>query len=189
MKKFAKALQEVSKLSSTFHLPPSSAVVKNVWSCTSTHPMFLHCVNRDSFLLCVNFSSLYLFWSFPHRAFSQSTTSSVGTKISDCLYIYIHSLSLSIYLYSFSLCLYIYVHSLSLSLYVYSFSLCLYIYVHSLSLSLSLYIYVHSLYIYTGLFISPSGISELDRATAKTDTAERSIWIGREALPSFFFLY
>jgi len=30
---------------------------------------------------------------------------------------------------------------------------------------------------YTGLFISPSGISELDCATTKTDTAERSISI------------
>ena len=29
--------------------------------------------------------------------------------------------------------------------------------------------------LYTGLFISPSGISELDCATTKTDTAERSI--------------
>jgi hypothetical protein len=28
---------------------------------------------------------------------------------------------------------------------------------------------------YTGFFISPSGISELDCATTKTDTAERSI--------------
>ena len=28
---------------------------------------------------------------------------------------------------------------------------------------------------YTGLFISPSGIFELDCATTKTDTAERSI--------------
>ena len=35
---------------------------------------------------------------------------------------------------------------------------------------------------YTGLFISPSGISELDCATTKTDTAERSISIGRESL-------
>ena len=34
----------------------------------------------------------------------------------------------------------------------------------------------------TGLFISPSGISELDCATTKTDTAERSISIGRESL-------
>ena len=33
----------------------------------------------------------------------------------------------------------------------------------------------------TGLFISPSGISELDCATTKTDTAERSISIGRES--------
>ena len=39
---------------------------------------------------------------------------------------------------------------------------------------------------YTGLFISPSGISELDCATTKTDTAERSISICRES-PSFFF--
>ena len=35
---------------------------------------------------------------------------------------------------------------------------------------------------YTGLFISPSGISELDCATTKTDTAERSISKGRESL-------
>ena len=42
--------------------------------------------------------------------------------------------------------------------------------------------------IYTGLFISPSGISELDCATTKTDTAERSISIGRESLQVFFFL-
>ena len=39
----------------------------------------------------------------------------------------------------------------------------------------------------TGLFISPSGISELDCATNKTDTAERSISIGRESLQVFFF--
>ena len=39
----------------------------------------------------------------------------------------------------------------------------------------------------TGLFISPSGISELDCATTKTDTAERSISIGRDL--SNFFLY
>ena len=42
-------------------------------------------------------------------------------------------------------------------------------------------------YMYTGLFISPSGISEIDCATTKTDTAERSISIGRESLK--FFLY
>ena len=41
---------------------------------------------------------------------------------------------------------------------------------------------------YTGLFISPSGISELDCATTKTDTAERSISIGTEFL-QVFFLY
>ena len=40
----------------------------------------------------------------------------------------------------------------------------------------------------TGLFISPSGISELDCATTKTDTAERSISMGRESL-QVFFLY
>ena len=37
-----------------------------------------------------------------------------------------------------------------------------------------------------GLFISPSRISELDCATTKTDTAERSISIGRESLQVFF---
>ena len=41
---------------------------------------------------------------------------------------------------------------------------------------------------YTGLFISPSGISELDCATTKTDATERSISIGRES-PQVFFLY
>ena len=40
----------------------------------------------------------------------------------------------------------------------------------------------------TGLFIIPSGISELDCATTKTDTAERSISIGRESLQVFFVL-
>ena len=39
----------------------------------------------------------------------------------------------------------------------------------------------------TGLFISPSGISEINCATTKTDTAERSISIGRESLQVFFF--
>ena len=48
---------------------------------------------------------------------------------------------------------------------------------------------LHSvLYEYTGLFISPSGISELDCATTKTDTAERSISIVRESLQVFFVL-
>ena len=41
------------------------------------------------------------------------------------------------------------------------------------------YIYIY-IYVYTGLFISPSGISELDCAITKTDTAKRSISIGRE---------
>ena len=39
---------------------------------------------------------------------------------------------------------------------------------------------------YTGLLISPSGISEIDCATTKTDTAERSISIGRETVQAFF---
>ena len=50
---------------------------------------------------------------------------------------------------------------------------------------LYIYIYIY-IYIYTGLFISPSGISELDCATIKTDTAKRSISIGRESLQGFF---
>jgi len=45
-----------------------------------------------------------------------------------------------------------------------------------------------SCYDYTGLFISPSGTSELDCATTKKDTAERSISIGRESLRVFFFV-
>ena len=40
----------------------------------------------------------------------------------------------------------------------------------------------------TRLFVSPFGISELDCATTKTDTAERSISIGRESL-QVSFLY
>ena len=43
-------------------------------------------------------------------------------------------------------------------------------------------------YKYTGLFISPSETSELDCATTKRDTAERSISIGRESLKVFFFV-
>jgi len=38
------------------------------------------------------------------------------------------------------------------------------------------------------LFVSPSGTSELDCATTKTDTAESSISIGRESLKVFFVL-
>ena len=41
---------------------------------------------------------------------------------------------------------------------------------------------------YTGLFISPSGISELDCTTTKTDTTERSVSLGRESLQVFFFV-
>ena len=40
----------------------------------------------------------------------------------------------------------------------------------------------------TGLFVIPSRISELGCATTKTDTAERSISIGRESLQVFFFV-
>ena len=40
----------------------------------------------------------------------------------------------------------------------------------------------------TGLFISPSGTSELDCATAKKERAERSTSIGRESLKFFFVL-
>ena len=40
----------------------------------------------------------------------------------------------------------------------------------------------------TGLFISPSGTFELDCVTTKTDTAERSISIGRESLKVVFVL-
>jgi len=40
----------------------------------------------------------------------------------------------------------------------------------------------------TGLFVSPSGISELDCATTKTDTAERSMSIGRQSLQVFYVL-
>jgi len=43
-------------------------------------------------------------------------------------------------------------------------------------------------FLYTGLFISPSGKSELDCATTKTDTAETSISIGRESLKVLFVL-
>ena len=51
------------------------------------------------------------------------------------------------------------------------------------------YVPYHAFWTYnTGLFISPFGISELDCATTKTDTAERSISIGRESL-QVFFLY
>jgi len=41
--------------------------------------------------------------------------------------------------------------------------------------------------IYAELFISPSGISELDCTTTKTDTAGRSISIGRESLQVFLY--
>jgi hypothetical protein len=44
------------------------------------------------------------------------------------------------------------------------------------------------MFYYTELFISPSGISEIDCATTKTDTAERSISIGREYFQVFSVL-
>jgi len=50
------------------------------------------------------------------------------------------------------------------------------------------YYAVRTGYLNTGLFISPSGTSELDCATTKTDTAERSISIGSEYLKVFFVL-
>ena len=50
------------------------------------------------------------------------------------------------------------------------------------------YLSVEELTLYTGLFISPFGISELDCATTKTGTAERSISIGRVSLQVFFEL-
>ena len=51
----------------------------------------------------------------------------------------------------------------------------------------SLQIRRHGTVINTGLFISPSGTSELDCATTKKDRAERSISIGTESLKGFFF--
>ena len=52
-----------------------------------------------------------------------------------------------------------------------------------------IYTYIHThTHTHTGLFISPSGISEIDCATTKTDTAERSISIGTESLQVFFVL-
>ena len=54
-----------------------------------------------------------------------------------------------------------------------------------------MFINIHYLYLlneYTGLFISPSETSELEWSTTKTDTAERSISIGRESLKVFFFV-
>ena len=58
----------------------------------------------------------------------------------------------------------------------------------SFGFGLSVSLHQYCIFINTGLFISPSGISELDCATTKTDTAERSISIGRENLHVFFVL-
>ena len=57
-----------------------------------------------------------------------------------------------------------------------------------LQLGLAESLYHSSFQAKTELFISPSGISELDCATTKTDTAESSISIGRESLQVFFVL-
>ena len=56
----------------------------------------------------------------------------------------------------------------------------------SMKLNIDSIITLIYIYIYTGLFITPSGISELDCTTTKTDTAERSISIDRESLQVFF---
>ena len=58
----------------------------------------------------------------------------------------------------------------------------------SFNCNYSLKVVIDCAIIYTGLFISPSGTSELDCATTKTDTVERSISIGRESLKVFFIL-
>jgi len=47
---------------------------------------------------------------------------------------------------------------------------------------------IYKFYINTGLFLSPSGTSELDCATTKKDRAERSISKGRESLKVSFVL-
>ena len=51
------------------------------------------------------------------------------------------------------------------------------------------WVVVYAYMYYTGLFISPSGISKIDCATTKTDTAERSISMDRESLQVFVQLY
>ena len=61
-----------------------------------------------------------------------------------------------------------------------------FLYSYRAFLMINIYYLYQEMHIYTGLFISPSGISELDCATTKTDTAERSISIGTESLQVFF---
>ena len=66
---------------------------------------------------------------------------------------------------------------------------CVLYYCHRVSTQLqltNLSYHIYHITYYTGLFVSPSGISELDCATTKTDTAERSVSIGRESLQVFF---
>jgi hypothetical protein len=60
---------------------------------------------------------------------------------------------------------------------------CVYIYIY-IYMYMYICVCVYIIYIYTGLFISPE-ISEIDCATTKTDTAERSISIGKESLQDF----
>jgi hypothetical protein len=55
-------------------------------------------------------------------------------------------------------------------------------YISSVIQSELLYLIDESIHKYTGLFISPSGISELCSTITKTDTAERSISTDRETL-------
>ena len=74
-----------------------------------------------------------------------------------------------------NLCKYIYTEIATRAIFLYVRSIA------SLCIAFVKHMYVH----YTGLFISPSGISELDCATTKTNTAERSISIGRETLQDF----
>ena len=74
--------------------------------------------------------------------------------------------------------------------------MCVFMYIRpNIHFIVSIYICIYTtycilhmyIYVYTELFISPSGISEIDCATTKTDTAERSISIGRESLQVFLF--
>ena len=69
-------------------------------------------------------------------------------------------------------------HSLNTTLFVALYFIYIYIYTHT-------HTHTHT---HTGLFVSPSGISELDCATTNIDTAERSISIGRESLQFCFVL-
>ena len=41
------------------HSPPSSAEVKNEWSCASPPPIYLHDMDRDKFMLQSNFLNIF----------------------------------------------------------------------------------------------------------------------------------